>query len=111
MVLNAIDNVAHVTEVLFHWNCENNSDAINELHNINNISYQTDDFYNDDYDTEQLKDDISIIIPSKDNPELINTCLSGNWQRSFVKRTGPECLLRLYSSEAHPFLSIMVLEK
>jgi len=77
VVLKELKNVAHVTEVLFHWNCEEDAAEINRVHKINNDSYRTDDFYSNDSDTDQLKDEISIIIPSKDNPALVEMCLKG----------------------------------
>ena len=80
MILNLLENVAHVTKTLFHFRCENNTENIMELHknnNINNGGYLTNDTYLGEFKNNGLSDEISIVIPSKDNPKLIETCLSG----------------------------------
>lgn len=77
METELLENIAHVSKTLFHYNLENNDSNPNEIYKLNNRSYPTDDFYLESGETDDVKDGISIIIPSKDNPDLLSTCLEG----------------------------------
>ena len=77
MEIELIKNIAHVSKPLFHYILENNDSNPNEIYKLNNRSYLTDDFYLKSGETDDIKDTISIIVPSKDNPELLRTCLNG----------------------------------
>lgn len=72
-----LDNIAHVRKPLYHYICEENSEKIDALHRNNDKRYLTDDTYADCLELSDIKDKISIIIPSKDNPLLIQTCMEG----------------------------------
>lgn len=77
MDIATYETISHVTKPLFHYKCEENEESLCKLHSIKNACYQTDEFYLSNGVCLSEKDEISIIIPSKDNPSLINTCLSG----------------------------------
>ena len=77
MDIQCYENIAHVPKVLFHYNLNDNNSNPNELYKLNNIRYETADLYSNDISVQEEKDNISIIIPSKDNPQLIKTCLNG----------------------------------
>lgn len=77
MELELLENIAHVSKPLFHYILENNNSNPNEIYKLNNRSYLTDGFYLESGETDDVKDRISIIIPSKDNPGLLRTCLLG----------------------------------
>lgn len=72
-----LEKISHVTEVLFHYDFNDNNDYLEKAYSINNSSYLTDDFYIDNGEFDGIKDEISVIIPSKDNPDLISVCLNG----------------------------------
>ena len=74
---NLLEKISHVPKVLFHYNFKDNIDNPNEIYQIKNSSYLTDEFYLNNIDLSEEKEKVSVIIPSKDNPHLIKTCLEG----------------------------------
>ena len=72
-----LEKISHVTKVLFHYNCEDNEEDINNLHGIDNKSSKTDEFYLQSLDADATNDKVSVIIPSKDNPKLVKTVIEG----------------------------------
>ena len=77
MEIELLDNIAHVTEVLFHYNVDEKELDGSLKQYYKNTCYETNGFYTQDNETHEIKNKISVIIPSKDNPGLIKTCLSG----------------------------------
>ena len=77
MDIALLENITHVTEVLFHWKCEQNAEGIQLLHEKDNKSYLTDDLYLSCSELDIIKNQVTVIIPSKDNPKLVRTCLEG----------------------------------
>lgn len=72
-----LENIAHVTKVLFHYNIEDEKQIEVEKHKYNITRSEIGDIYYLDAETDVIKNKISVIIPSKDNPELIEKCLNG----------------------------------
>lgn len=77
MDIQCYEKVSHIEKVLFHYRLEDIGNNPNGIYKINNTRYETDDFYLQNSEVSSVKDCISIIIPSKDNPSLIQTCLEG----------------------------------
>lgn len=77
MDIGLLEKISHVPKVLFHYEIEKNPDYPQGLYDIKNTCYLTDDFYIDSGEFEGDKDKISVIIPSKDNPTLVDKCLKG----------------------------------
>lgn len=75
--IETLEKIAHVTKVLFHYNCEENEDDIINLHGYDRNIYIDEKIYLSDPELVSAKNKISIVIPSKDNPGLIKKCLEG----------------------------------
>ena len=75
--ISLLETISHVSKVLFHYSAQNNTENFNETYALNNDSYLTNDFYLNYNGYEVDKDKISVIIPSKDNPGILKTCLKG----------------------------------
>lgn len=72
-----LDNIAHVTKVLFHYNIGDTLQTEDNIHRYNTKCYIIDDIESLNNETSEIKDKVSVIIPSKDNPDLIKTCIDG----------------------------------
>ncbi|MDO4187735.1 MAG: glycosyltransferase [Lachnospiraceae bacterium] len=77
MDIQCYEKISHIEKVLFHYIIDNNNCNPNEVYKLNNKGYETSDFYVSEIGIQEDKDCISIIIPSKDRPDLIRTCLAG----------------------------------
>jgi len=77
MSFELMEIISHVPEVLFHYVCDEMGVIDDYAREINTTCYKNDMFYIDSFQSDGSKDCISIIIPSKDNPSLIETCLDG----------------------------------
>jgi len=77
MDISLLVKISHVTKPLFHYNVDQNKEDNTAERYKGNTCYKTDDFYFNNLAGDDSREEISIIIPSKDNPSLIRTCLNG----------------------------------